>query len=230
MESCSDILECLGSNLRMQLYHILSSESRCSELRRLLAIRIHQDSGEIVQRYLREAGTGGLRRQSASAFTSDVLPPPPPPPLPPPPLPHPSHAVPAWTFLPPPPPPPGAPPVFPPAAPAHVHPCMFCPGITSHCLQRRTDFTQPATVQAVSNPRPPRCSLPQPYLLSRYQLSVRRERPFGSTFLRTHRFRLSTGPQAEGPVTVQQHREEPRERSRSRDPDPDSEHSSSDLR
>ena len=69
MESCSDILECLGSNLRMQLCHILSSESRCSELRRLLATRIHEDSGEIVQRYLREAGTGGLRRQSASAFT-----------------------------------------------------------------------------------------------------------------------------------------------------------------
>ena len=40
----------------------------------------------------------------------------------------------------------------------------------------------------------------------------------------------STGPQPEGPVTAQQHREEPRERSRSRDPDPDSEHSSSDLR
>ena len=114
MESCSDILECLGSNLRMQLYHILSSESRCSELRRLLAIRIHQDSGEIVQRYLREAGTGGLRRQSASAFTSDVLPPPPPPPLPPPPLPHPSHAVPAWTFL---------PPLRPPGPPSNVPSC-----------------------------------------------------------------------------------------------------------
>ena len=32
----------------------------------------------------------------------------------------------------------------------------------------------------------------------------------------------STGPQPDGPVTVQQHREEPRERSCSRDPDPDS--------
>ena len=40
----------------------------------------------------------------------------------------------------------------------------------------------------------------------------------------------STGPQPEGPVTMQRHREEPRERSRSRDSDPDSEHSSSDLR
>ena len=137
MESCSDILECLGSNLRMQLYHILSSESRCSELRRLLAIRIHQDSGEIVQRYLREAGTGGLRRQSASAFTSDVLPPPPPPPLPPPPLPHPSHAVPAWTFLPPPPPPPGR--------PSSVSSCCSSPRTSLHVLPRDYLALPPAT-------------------------------------------------------------------------------------
>ena len=174
MESCSDILECLGSNLRMQLYHILSSESRCSELRRLLAIRIHQDSGEIVQRYLREAGTGGLRRQSASAFTSDVLPPPPPPPLPPPPLPHPSvHPRSSSLDL-------SAAPSAPPGPPSNVPSCCSNPRTSLHVTLAQQRGWKP--------PVPPATT--QPYLLSRYQLSVRRERPFGSTFLRTHRFRL----------------------------------------
>ena len=50
-EQFEEIIERLGNHLRTQMYHSLGSERLSAELRGMLAIRIHQDSGELVQRY-----------------------------------------------------------------------------------------------------------------------------------------------------------------------------------
>ena len=51
-QQLEEIIECLGSHLRTEMYHVLGSEALSAELRGMLAVRIHQDSGELVQRYL----------------------------------------------------------------------------------------------------------------------------------------------------------------------------------
>ena len=47
-EHYGDIVDCLNHNLRMELYHILGDDSYSAELRSILAVRIHQDSRDLI--------------------------------------------------------------------------------------------------------------------------------------------------------------------------------------
>ena len=64
-QQLDEIIECLGSHLRTEMYHVLGSEALSAELRRMLAVRIHQDSGELVQRYLLSMDPGRHRSDPA---------------------------------------------------------------------------------------------------------------------------------------------------------------------
>ena len=88
-QQLEEIIECLGSPLRTEMYHVLGSEALSAELRGMLAARVHQDSGELVQRYLLFMDPGRRRSgaRGSSSHARDPPPAPPPPPPPPPPFP-----------------------------------------------------------------------------------------------------------------------------------------------
>ena len=72
-QQLEEIIECLGSPLRTEMYHVLGSEALSAELRGMLAARVHQDSGELVQRYLLFMDPG-RHRSGARGSSSHPLP------------------------------------------------------------------------------------------------------------------------------------------------------------
>ena len=91
------IVEALSSSLRMELYHVLLQADSVDELKTMLAVRISQDSQELVQRYLSSEHRSRQPSQQHSGepvqptmhsrspgSSSDVPFSPPPPPPPPP--------------------------------------------------------------------------------------------------------------------------------------------------
>ena len=157
------IVEALSSSLRMELYHVLLQADSVDELKTMLAVRISQDSQELVQRYLSSEHRSRQPSQQHSGepvqptmhsrspgSSSDVplSPPPPPPPLPPPP----------------PPPPPGAPlmpcsfPVLPPPPFPFPPPPSFCPPPSPLPFSVLSPLSPPT----VSHPTPNRGASPSP--------------------------------------------------------------------